>query len=122
MENKVTFEAGRNIAMKVPAHQYDATVQFYCDVLGFNLLSRHDTSVAFEFGTNRLWIDSVVGLSQAEIWLEVVTQDMAAAARLLSTAGIVRCDDIEPLPQGLNAFWISNPASIIHLICTDAES
>ncbi len=29
----VKFEGGRNIAMKVPPHQHEATVRFYRDVL-----------------------------------------------------------------------------------------
>ena len=29
----ITFEAGDNIAMKIPPHQYDATVRFYRDIL-----------------------------------------------------------------------------------------
>jgi hypothetical protein len=36
-------------------------------------------------------------------------------------AGVVRCDDIEPLPVGMQAFWITSPASIVHLVCKDSE-
>ena len=68
---------------------------------------------------NRLWIDKVSGMSQAEIWLEVITNDTAAATAHLSDAGIVRCDEIEPLPEGSDGFWISSPAQIIHLVRTD---
>jgi len=117
-----TFSAGRNIAMKVPPHLYDATVQFYRDVLGLKEITKHELSVGFEFGSNNLWIDRVAGVSQAEIWLEVVTNDISAAAEQLNGAGVVRCDDIEPLPEGFQAFWISNPASIVHLVCKDTES
>lgn len=122
MTKKVMFEAGRNIAMKVPPHLYEATVQFYRDVLGLKELTRHNPSVGFEFGSNYLWIDSVVGISQAETWLEIVTNDIEAAAKHLKAAGVVRCDEIEPLPEGFNAFWVSSPASIIHLVCKDTES
>lgn len=48
-----SFAAGRNIAMKVPPHQYDATVAFYRDVLGFHMLEEFAPAVAFEFGANR---------------------------------------------------------------------
>jgi catechol 2,3-dioxygenase-like lactoylglutathione lyase family enzyme len=119
---RATFSAGRNIAMKVPPHLYDATVQFYRDVLGLKEITKHALSVGFEFGSYNLWIDRVAGMSQAEIWLEVVTNDIAAAAEQLKDAGVVRCDDIEPLPEGFQAFWISNPASIVHLVCKDTES
>jgi catechol 2,3-dioxygenase-like lactoylglutathione lyase family enzyme len=116
------FAAGRNIAMKVPPHLYEATVQFYRDVLGLKQLSKHAPSIGFEFGSNNLWIDRVPGISQAEIWLEVVTKDLGAASAQLDTAGVVRCDDIEPLPQGFEGFWVSSPASIIHLVCKEDES
>lgn len=117
METKPTLTAGRNIAMKVPPHQFEATVKFYREVLQLKQLSTPAPSIGFEFGSNQLWIDPVAGMSQAEVWLELVTNDLDAAARLLSEAGVVRCDEIEPLPEGFQAFWISNPASIIHLVC-----
>jgi catechol 2,3-dioxygenase-like lactoylglutathione lyase family enzyme len=118
----VKVAPGRNIAMKVPPHQYEATVQFYRDVLGFKELTAHAPAVGFEFGSKNLWIDRVPGMSQTEIWLEVVTNDKDAAAEYLQSAGAIRCDDIEPLPEGLEAFWISSPSSIIHLVCTSSDS
>jgi catechol 2,3-dioxygenase-like lactoylglutathione lyase family enzyme len=122
MSKKVKFAAGRNIAMKLPPHLYDATLQFYRDVLGLKEIKKHAPSVGFKFGSNNLWLDRVPGISQAETWLEVVTNDISAAAKHLEAAGIVRCDEIEPLPKGFQAFWISSPASIIHLVCKDVES
>lgn len=122
MSKKVVFEAGRNIAMKVPPHLYEATVQFYRTILGLKELTTYAPSVVFAFGSNNLWIDRVVGISQAETWLEVVTNDIAAASEHLEASGVVRCDEIEPLPQGFNAFWVSSPASIIHLVRTNIES
>lgn len=122
MNKRATFNAGHNIAMKVPPHSYEATVQFYRDVLGLKEITKHAPSVGFEFGSNNLWIDKVPGMSQAEIWLEVVTNDISSASEHLKAAGVVRCDEIEPLPSGLQAFWISNPASIIHLVCKDTDS
>jgi hypothetical protein len=67
------------------------------------------------FGSNRLWIDCVTGMSQAELWLQVTTEDTAAAADDLAAAGVVRCDGIEPLAAD-SAFWIASPASIVHLV------
>jgi catechol 2,3-dioxygenase-like lactoylglutathione lyase family enzyme len=122
MNTKPKFAAGRNIAMKVPPHLYEATIQFYRDVLGLKEITKHAPSVGFEFGSSNLWIDRVPGISQAETWLEVVTSDLTAASEHLKSAGVVRCDEIEPLPQGFKAFWITSPASIIHLICKDTES
>lgn len=120
MATRASFSAGRNIAVKVPPHQFEATVRFYRDVLGFAQIAATAASVSFEFGSNRLWIDRVAGMSQAETWLELVTNDLAAAAAQLEAAGVVRCDDIEPLPGDLQAFWVSSPASIVHLVCKDA--
>lgn len=119
MRTTPKFTGGRNIAMKVPPHMWENTIHFYRDVVGLNVIEPSLTtppSVGFEFGANHLWIDRVDGLSQAEIWLELSTTDVAAAADHLQSAGIVRRDEIEPLPAELHGFWIQNPASIIHLI------
>lgn len=122
MSAKPQFTAGRNLALKVPPHAYEATVQFYRDVLGLKEITKHAPSIGFEFGSNNLWIDRVPGVSQAEMWLEVVTNDIEAASEHFKAADVVRCDEIEPLPQGFQAFWVSSPASIVHLICKDSES
>jgi predicted enzyme related to lactoylglutathione lyase len=114
------FTLGRNIAMKVPAHEFDSTVVFYRDVLGFveadSQSSDHTESVVFEFGDRRLWVDRVSGMSHAEIWLEIVTSDLDAASDYLETRGCIRRDEIEPLSGEFRGFWIANPANIIHLI------
>ena len=113
----VKFEGGKNIAMKVPPHQHDATVRFYRDVLGLEQIGGPvGDAVGFKFGANNLWIDKVPGMSQAELWLEVVTNNTAEAARVLADAGVVRCDEIENLGSNFDGYWISNPAAIIHLI------
>lgn len=122
MTRKPSFAAGRNIAMKVPPHQYEATVAFYRNVLGLKEITRHAPAVGFEFGSNNLWIDRVPAMSQAELWLEVTTDDVPAAAEYLKAAGVARCDEIEPLPKDFQAFWISSPASVIHLVCKDSET
>jgi catechol 2,3-dioxygenase-like lactoylglutathione lyase family enzyme len=122
MNSPVNFSAGRNIAMKVPPHLYEATVRFYRDVVGLRQLEKHLPFVVFEFGANQLWLDNVPALSQAEVWLELATNDLAAAAQYLNQANVVRCDEIEPLPEGFEGFWIANPASIIHLVCKDDEA
>jgi hypothetical protein len=118
-DSLIKFTGGRNIAMKVPPHLWDATVRFYRDVAGLRVIEHSPTeppSVCFEFGTNQLWVDRVAGLSQSEIWLELNTADPDAAADRLKEAGVARRDEIEPLPGGFEGFWISSPASIIHLV------
>lgn len=119
---KAKFAPGRNIAMKVPPHQYEATVRFYRDVVGLTPIDSQPPEVGFEFGDKQLWIDRVPTVSQAEIWLELVTDDLGAAAEQLADAGVVRCDAIEPLPAELPGFWVTNPAAIIHLVCKDDGS
>lgn len=105
--------------MKVPPHQWTAAVAFYRDTLGLHELENPFTSgpqsVGFAFGPNQLWIDRVPGMSQAELWLEVTTADTTAAADHLATAGVARCDEIEHLNSD-SAFWITNPAAIVHLV------
>ncbi len=121
---KVMFAGGRNIAMKVPPHLWEATVQFYRDTIGLAVIEYEPTvppSVCFEFGANQLWIDRVDSLSQAEVWLELKANDIPAAAKHLSAAGVVRRDEIEALPDDLEGFWIQNPASIIHLVAKPGE-
>jgi hypothetical protein len=122
MASNVKFAPGRNIAMKVPPHQYEATVTFYKDVLGLKEITAHAPAVGFEFGSKNLWIDRVPGMSQAETWLEIVTDDIEAAAEYLKSKAIARCDEIEPLPTDLQGFWISSPSSIIHLVCKHDNS
>jgi catechol 2,3-dioxygenase-like lactoylglutathione lyase family enzyme len=122
VKTKARFHGGRNIAMKVPPHLYEATIAFYRDVLGLSQRDKHAPSVVFAFGGNNLWIDRVPGLSQAETWLEVVTDDISHAADQLQGASVVRRDEIEPLPPGFQGFWVSSPASIIHLVCRDTDS
>ena len=49
------------------------------------------------------------GITRAELWLEIVTDDTKAAAEHLKAAGTVRCDEIEALGPNFDGFWISNP-------------
>ena len=118
MPQSLSFSGGRNIAMKVPPHLWDVTVRFYRDVLGLKQVGTEAPGVVFEFGANRLWIDRVDGISHAEVWLELTTDDVDGASEHLRAAGVVRRDEIEPLPDGFSGFWIANPAGIIHLVAS----
>ncbi len=123
---KPNFAAGRNIAMKVPPHEYEPTITFYRDVLGLPQItepaSSSTTSVRFAFGDKVLWIDRVPTISQAELWLEVVADDPDRAAAHLDAHGCPRRDEIEPLPDDIPGFWISSPCNIIHLVTTSEMS
>ncbi|TPL86639.1 VOC family protein [Mesorhizobium sp. B2-3-14] len=114
MTAKIT--GGINIAMRVPSHQYEATIAFYRDVVGLKPFTAKAPAIGFEFGPNRLWIDEAPTMSQAEIWLELFTRDFPDAADHLAKAGIVRCDAVEPLDGGFRGGWITNPANIIHMV------
>lgn len=105
---------GIDVAMKVPPHQYEATVAFYRDVVKLNEIEGDD--ISFELGPIRLWIDRVPTMSQAELWLEFITPDFDRAAEHLEKAGVPRCDPIEALPSNLRGGWILNPAGIVHLV------
>ena len=69
------FRAGQNIAMKVPAQDFEATVGFYRDVVGLEQLQSSEGSIAFHFGRLRLWIDRCPHLNRSEVWLQLVTDD-----------------------------------------------
>jgi catechol 2,3-dioxygenase-like lactoylglutathione lyase family enzyme len=112
----MTFRGGHNIAMKVPTHRWKETVAFYEETLGLRVLQRKAQSVAFEFGAQRLWVDRVDHLSRAEVWLEVVTDDLAAAESRLVEANVQRCDAVEALPAEFEGYWIVNPADVVHLV------
>lgn len=115
MTKPPAFRGGRNIAMKVPEHQFLPTVESY-RALGIPVVDQSDSSVSFEFGPIRLHVDKVANLSQAEIWLEFITPDVAAAAEVVERTGFVRCDRVEELPKDYAGFWVSSPASIVHLV------
>lgn len=113
------YKAGKNIAIKVPEHEYQETVQFYRDVLGFEDAFEFDpagTSTAVKFGANILWVDSVATLSQAEIWLEILTDDITSARDDLVQKGVQIRQSIEKLPDEVQGLWIAAPGNLIHLL------
>lgn len=115
------FRAGCNIAMKIPPHQFEATVAFYRDVVRLPHLGTIGSNEVFEFGAMRLWLNSLPTVSQAEIWLELQADDTAEAARHLQAHGVARCDKIQWLPDDFEGFWVVNPAGIVHLIANPVE-
>jgi catechol 2,3-dioxygenase-like lactoylglutathione lyase family enzyme len=118
------YSGGKNIAIKVPPHEWEKSVAFYRDILGLPMIENNLPSatptVVFQFGDIQLWVDRVESMSQAEIWLEVNTSDITASAQHLQQAGVVRRDEIEPLD--FEAFWVSSPGGIIHLISRDEDA
>ena len=115
------FSGGATIAIKCPSHTYEQTVAFYRDTLGLPLLEEEKDGCIFQFGPNRLWIDSVPNLSHPDIWLELETNDTEAAASFLKVHGIARRDEVEQLTQDFNGFFISAPNGVIHLVVGPEE-
>lgn len=115
--NTPLYSPGFNIAMKVPPSAFDSTVNFYANVVGLRVKETPSTdSVVFDFGEKNLWIDRVECLTSPEVWLDIRTRDMEAARDHLASHQITRCDDVEELPEGMKAFWIRNPAGVVHLV------
>ena len=79
-----TFTGGRNVAIKVPEHAFEATVAFYRDTLSLTQVYDAVGTKAFDFGPIRLWIDRMPHLRKAEMWLEVIAPDTEAAAQYLA--------------------------------------
>ncbi len=94
---KPRFLPCNNIAIKFPTHEYDDTVVFYRD---------------------RLCLEQ--SASQAEIWLEIITDDLEKATQYLNNKQCTRKDEIEPFAEGFRGFWISSPYNIIHLISQES--
>ena len=105
--------------MKVPAHQFDATVESYRQ-LGIPVLAQSSSSVLFQFGPTHLHVDKIENIERAEIWLELVVSDANAAAAVVEHAKFERCDDVEQLPKDYPGFWVTSPSSIVHLV-TETE-
>jgi catechol 2,3-dioxygenase-like lactoylglutathione lyase family enzyme len=116
------FDGGTNIAMKLPKADYERTVAFYRDVLGMDITEEHVDGVAasssLRFGPVTLWLDRVDNYTRGEVWLELFTGDVPAAMDHLAAHGLAAQDELEPLPEGLDAHWITNPAGITHLVRT----
>ncbi|XRQ06189.1 VOC family protein [Actinomadura welshii] len=115
-----TFHGGHNIAMKLPKARFDRTVAFYRDVLGMEVTD-HDAagvaqSVSVRFGPVTLWLDRVDNYAHADLWLELFTDDVDRATAHLAAHGVGVQDELEPLPAGLDAHWISNPAGVPHIV------
>lgn len=103
---------GRNIAIKVPLHRYDETVAFYRDRVKLEVSRTMENSVGFRFGEMTLWIDRVPHQSQGDVWLEMFSDDPAAA---LAELGSPRRDELEPL-DSVPGHWTSDPAGTVILV------
>ncbi len=117
------FSGGVNIAMKVPAAKFDATLAFYRDTLGLDVVEEpnepvgmRSRSVRMEFGGSTLWLDRVDNYARAEVWLELRTDDLDAAVTHLAEHGTHPQDELEALPPGTRAHWVCNPVDVPHIL------
>lgn len=113
----VKFEAGINIAIKIPKSKYEKTVAFYRDVLMLEVEEKTinnptiSRTHAVKFGNNILWLDCVDNYTHSETWLQLVVPDVEEATDYLQSKGVNTCDELEELP--VNMHWIQDPAGTV---------
>ncbi|MBT9146067.1 MAG: hypothetical protein DDT42_01946 [candidate division WS2 bacterium] len=111
------FEAGINIAIKIPKNKYDQTVNFYRDILKFEVtevpINNRTVSRTHKviFGSNIIWLDCVDNYSRSETWLQLTVPNIEQATTYLSSNGIELCDELEDLPE--NMHWIQDPSGMV---------
>lgn len=111
------FEAGINIAIKIPKSKYDKTVAFYRDLLKFEVKEVPITNPtvsrthSVRFGANVIWLDCVDNYTHSETWLQLTVPNVEGAAEYLQTNGVETCDEIEELPEDMH--WITDPAGTV---------
>jgi predicted enzyme related to lactoylglutathione lyase len=108
---------GTNIAVKVPVARFEATVRFYRDAAGLDVVADHGTTVGFSFGAATLWIDAVPTATHAEVWLELAATDVDSATERLVAGGGRVADEIEPLDRP-DRHWIIDPGGTVLLLTT----
>ena len=114
---KPKFEAGINIAIKIPKSKYEKTVAFYRDVLNLEVVEKPITNPTVsrthevKFGHNVIWLDCVDNYTHSETWLQLTVPNVAAASEHLKANGVESCDELEELPD--NMHWIMDPAGTV---------
>lgn len=115
METK--FEAGINIAIKIPKNKYEKTIAFYRDILQLKVeerpINNPTVSRTFEvkFGNNIIWLDCVDNYTHSETWLQLTVADVEVATKYLQANGVDTCDEIEEIPVDMH--WITDPAGTV---------
>ncbi|RZK38955.1 MAG: hypothetical protein EOO90_20505 [Pedobacter sp.] len=112
-----TFEAGINIAIKIPKHKYEKTVAFYRDILKLPVeekpIKNPTVSRTHEvkFGHNIIWLDCVDSFTRSETWLQLTVPNIEEATEYLLSNDVIPCDEIEEIPE--NMHWIMDPAGTV---------
>lgn len=113
----VKFEAGINIAIKIPKSKYERTVAFYRDILKLEIEERPiinptvSRTHKVKFGCNIIWLDCVDNYTGSETWLQLTVPNVEEATDYLQSNGVGTCDEIEELPK--NMHWIQDPAGTV---------
>ncbi|WP_241279400.1 VOC family protein [Chryseobacterium cucumeris] len=111
------FEAGINIAIKIPKNKYEKTVAFYRVILKLEVEEKpiNNPTVSrtheVKFGNNIIWLDCVDNYTHSETWLQLTVPDVETATEYLLSNGVETCDEIEELPD--NMHWITDPAGTV---------
>lgn len=111
------FEAGVNIAIKIPKSKYEKTILFYKDILKLEIEEKPIANPTVsrthrvKFGSNIIWLDCVPNCTHSEVWLQLTVPDVEEATDYLHLKGVETCDEIELLPE--NMHWIQDPAGTV---------
>ncbi|KFF26497.1 VOC family protein [Chryseobacterium vrystaatense] len=111
------FEAGINIAIKIPKSKYEKTVVFYRDILKLGVEEKSITHPTVsrthevKFGNNIIWLDCVDSYTHSETWLQLTVPNVEEATEYLQLNGVETCDEIEELPEHMH--WITDPAGTV---------
>lgn len=111
------FEAGVNIAIKIPKSKYEKTVAFYRDILKLAVTEKNINNPTVsrthevKFGHNVIWLDCVDNYTHSETWLQLTVPNVAEATDYLLSKGVETCDELEELPE--NMHWIQDPAGTV---------
>ena len=111
------FEAGINIAIKIPKSKYEKTILFYRDILKLEVEEQPINNPTISrthkvtFGSNIIWLDCVDNYTQSETWLQLTVSNIEIATNYLELQGVETCDEIEELPK--NMHWIQDPAGTV---------
>ena len=114
---EVNFEAGLNIAIKIPKSKYEKTVAFYKNILKLEVEEKPIVNPTIsrthevKFGNNVIWLDCVDNYTHSETWLQLTVPDVEQATHYLLSRGVETCDEIEELPA--NMHWIQDPAGTV---------
>ncbi|AJW63117.1 Glyoxalase-like domain protein [Elizabethkingia miricola] len=111
------FEAGINIAIKIPRSKYEKAVAFYRDILKLDVEEKPIKNPTVfrthhvKFGHNIIWLDCVDNYTHSETWLQLTVPNVEEATDYLQAKGIDTCDELKELPE--NMHWIIDPAGTV---------